>query len=123
MKASIPFKVWLLLSLLVMIPALVGYVWWHLQKKSEGLEPSTVVDRVSNMGQGTQQNQQVGQTRKVLSPVEYVAQFQPRVNGLAYTAPAYDGLGHLLTVDQQRSLIRESRLKIAKPEFPDSIWK
>lgn len=90
MKASIPFKVWVLLSLLVMIPALVGYVWWHLQKKSEGLEPSTMVDQVSSVGQGTQQKQQVGQARKVLSPVEYVAQFQPRVSGLAYTAPAYD---------------------------------
>ena len=90
MKASIPFKVWLLLGLLVMIPALVGYVWWHLQKKSEGLEPSAMVDQVSSVGQGTQQNQQVGQARKVLTTVEYVAQFQPRVSGLAYTAPVYD---------------------------------
>ena len=31
-----------------------------------------------------------GDRPRPLSPAEYVQQFQPRVNGLAYTAPAYD---------------------------------
>jgi hypothetical protein len=93
-KASIPPKVWILLALLVMIPALIGYTWWHLSRKAEKAEKadpaSAMTGQGASAGQAYQGGQQGGQAGKVLTSAEYVHQFQPRVPGLAYTAPVYD---------------------------------
>jgi len=87
-KSIIPMKVWVLLSLLVLIPGLIGWTFWHLKHKADtpaGQPGQGAPAQYSQAGQG-----QTSQVRKVLSTAEYVQQFKPRVEGLAYTAPAYD---------------------------------
>jgi len=86
-KSSVPMKVWILLSLLVLIPALVGYTWWHLSQKTQG-EKQLGEAITQQQGQGPVPTPQSG--RKVLTVAEYVGQFRPRVQSLDYTAPAYD---------------------------------
>jgi zona occludens toxin len=87
-KRSIPMKVWILGGLCLFVPAMFWWTFYTLEKKSEGgeVEALTAASGVRPGGLG-----EPGRiTRGPISAAEYVAQFQPRVSGLHYTAPIYD---------------------------------
>lgn len=81
-KRRIPFKVWALLAVPVVV---IGGFWVGLtsygssKPKPANTSSSGVVATAPAAGQPAR-----------LTPAQYVDQFQPRVAGLAYTAPAYD---------------------------------
>lgn len=82
-KRNIPKKVWVLLGLAVLIPALVALAWF------KWLDPT----RAKPPGQGYAMSQAEGARPAgsgKLTRAEYLSQFQPRIEGLAYTAPVYD---------------------------------
>ncbi|MEK6668177.1 MAG: zonular occludens toxin domain-containing protein [Pseudomonadota bacterium] len=82
-KASIPAKLWLLGGIVVGLPIL-GYVAFaQMSGKADAPSSAPSVSRAlspSVAASGPKQQ----------STAEWLAKHQPRVNGLAYTAPAYD---------------------------------
>lgn len=87
MKARVPMRVWILLSLPFIIGAIVWYAWIrYLDPNREKGAPPPV------SGPASSQFATAGQSSngRALTVDEYVAQFQPRVQGLEYTAPVYD---------------------------------
>lgn len=96
-KKKIPFRVWVFLACSVAAPLLV----WFAYSKFTGALSS----RDSNVAKLAGKDVSVPQPRpqlhrpgdapaerKVLTPGEYAASFQPRIAGLPHTAPRYDEL-------------------------------
>jgi hypothetical protein len=84
-KARVPARVFVLLSLPLLLSVLVWVVakWWEKSgsvrpEKSPAGKPPAVAPEPSRARSG-----------KLLA-AEWVAEYQPRVEGLAYTAPVYD---------------------------------
>lgn len=92
MKVSIPWRVWGLGLVLLAFVALVWFIWSRIAAQLQPKQPvahgqafsSAGPMPVSNAGQGLRAPGQV------LGRFEWVSQWEPRVPGLAYTAPAYD---------------------------------
>lgn len=92
-KTRVPGRVWLLMALPFL---LAGLVWWLYSR----LQPEAVADRVTGPGASASAPGAVGRVvpgrpgeRAAVGPLpvgEYLAMHQPRVPGLAYTAPVYD---------------------------------
>jgi hypothetical protein len=84
-KARVPFKVWLFLALPVVIIGLTWYAWVSFldpdrKKGDDYVLPATAASAPP------QSRSAAGS----LSTAQYLAQFEPRVPGLHYTAPVYD---------------------------------
>jgi hypothetical protein len=85
-RARVPLRVWLLFGSPVLL-ALMGYGIYAMLS-SRFSEP-TAVQRQALSEAGASGRAVTGQGRAVTA-ADYVASYQPRVPGLAYTAPAYD---------------------------------
>lgn len=88
-KRSIPMKVWVLVAMCIFAPAMFYYVFYWLDKKAHPDNQSSSLQSSGAAGLNIRPGQDGG-GKKALTPAEYAAQFQPRVPGLHYTAPAYD---------------------------------
>ena len=86
-KRRIPFKVLALLSMPIIIGALIYLAWSRIS-------PSNVVPGANSGAPGAPGGAAPGArpVSKFLTAVEYVELQAPRVAGLAYTAPVYDGV-------------------------------
>lgn len=84
-KVKIPAKVMLLVALIIGLP-LGGWYWLH--KQEQRFKPSDSAAVQGNAG-GSGGKTDSSSSRK-LTTAEYLAAHQPRVAGLAYTAPVYD---------------------------------
>lgn len=89
-KASIPMKVWLLLAVIVFVPLAFWYAMHSIGDKAEDISPTQQAAQQRAGGGAPSGQDAPGQAKRVMSSAEYVNQFVPRVEGLAYTAPAYD---------------------------------
>lgn len=85
-KARVPMKVWTLGAIVVALPLLSWFAWSHYldphRKQPEqlvGVQGGTVPASAST-----------ARPSPKMTRAEWVEQYQPRVTGLAYTAPAYD---------------------------------
>jgi len=88
----------------VLVPILIGLVWWRLHEMaSGGGEHARGVGAalgaagassgvVAPASRGPAPSRFVGGSEAGLSVERYLAQYQARIPGLAFTAPAYDGL-------------------------------
>lgn len=84
-KRRIPMKLWVLAGLVLALPALGFGIYKHLSRQIEG-EPNLGAAAVSAQASGP-----VGHVGPAGDGrADYVQSYQPRVPGLAYTAPAYD---------------------------------
>jgi hypothetical protein len=84
-KARVPARVFVLLALPILLVGLVWVVakWWEKSgsvrpEKSAAAKPPATAPEAVRARSGK------------LSAAEWVAEYQPRVEGLAYTAPVYD---------------------------------
>ena len=92
-KARIPARVWLLGLVLV---GLVVLAWWMYSRWQERLSPhpepaaaaAMVSAGASSVAGAPAPQAQAGQGQ--MTREQWLAHFQPRVHGLAYTAPVYD---------------------------------
>lgn len=84
-KVRIPFKFMLLVFLVVAIP--LGS-WWWFDRQSTRFAPQPI-QTASAGSPGAIPGGSSGKAGP-LTPTQYVEQFNERVPGLAYTAPAYD---------------------------------
>lgn len=80
---------WLLVAAVVL--TLAGLAWtWQQMGGAMGLDGPK--QQHASRSDQPRASAQPEQGRRVLTPAEYVAQHQPRVEGLAYSAPRYDDL-------------------------------
>jgi zona occludens toxin len=84
-KARVPFKVWLFLSLPFIVLGLSWYAWSHYLDPDRGKQAAPVATPTALQAQAPPDAR-----GRNLTVAQYVATFQPRVPGLAYTAPVYD---------------------------------
>lgn len=85
-KARVPLRVWLVLGSPLLLVAL-GYGVYAMVKARVMPEEATPVQA---QAQGVNASAAGSSSSGKLSPAAYVAQHQPRIAGLAYTAPAFD---------------------------------
>lgn len=92
-KRRIPTRVYFLV-ILPLILAVLGYLLYSkVSGYATGAAVKDRIDSISPVGQGghgVQSGQGVSSSGRTLSTRDYVDQHQPRVSGLAYTAPIYD---------------------------------
>jgi zona occludens toxin len=86
-KVRPPFRLFILLAFMVIAPCLIAYAIF----RPRGV-PVTPPQTPTHTAVGAAQGAKPTTAAPVLSPVEYVQSYQPRLAGLAYTAPAYDQL-------------------------------
>lgn len=91
-KVKVPPKLWIALLFLVLVGA---YLWWFVSRHMGDDVPSTaqaepVAVQVQKAG-FVPPNVPVGATGE-LTREQWLERHQPRVPGLAYTAPVYDGV-------------------------------
>lgn len=89
-KARIPMKVWMLAALLVLIPVLIWWVYMGLQNKMSGADSQPGQQTISAPGRDAFAAPGRSMSGRVMSQSEFMAGHNPRVPGLAYTAPVYD---------------------------------
>lgn len=90
-KARIPMRVWVALTLPLIFGALVWFVWakWQARIQGEGEPPPVgVSDKPAAVARGPAGPD--GRQADALTPAQFVQHHQPRVPGLAFTAPVYD---------------------------------
>ena len=98
-KRSVPARIWLLLAIILAVPSLAWW-WWDRRQaeiSGEGKHAPQAVSGAPGHAVGTPGGAVPGSVaaqgpKASLTPSEYAAQFAPRVAGLAYTAPVYDGV-------------------------------
>jgi zona occludens toxin len=96
-KKKIPFRVWVFLACAILAPLLGWYAFSNFSgalskrdatvSKLAGKDPAHMSPAANVRPPG-----QPAAERRVLSPAEYAQSFQPRIAGLAHTAPRYDEL-------------------------------
>jgi len=98
-KSRLPFRVWALLGLAVVIPILLWIAYQRLyghQGGDKAVAPGAVASAPGRVAPGqVERNRLAGVTphqADVISASEYLALMRPRISGLAFTAPAYDAL-------------------------------
>lgn len=84
-KARVPARVFVLAALPILLAGLVWVVakWWE---KSGSIQP----DKSPAAKAGTKAPEPARTVSGKLSAADWVAEYRPRVEGLAYTAPVYD---------------------------------
>lgn len=89
-KRHIPKQVWFIAGAALLVPVLFYSAYQFLPGVHQGnaQKGDQAVQNVQNLPVAQQKPQQ----RQALTPVEYVQSYRPRIEGLAYTAPAYDGI-------------------------------
>jgi hypothetical protein len=92
-KSRLPAKVWLVLAALLMIPVFAWFVYVRLWvQHGRGAEVASVPGQVASAPGGGS----ISRPGRLASPgqvaVEYIGSFEPRIPGLAYTAPIYDSM-------------------------------
>lgn len=89
-KRRIPMRVWLLLALPVVLAGLIAFIYWRMKPENvqKRMDEQVGITTPRQGAGGAQMAQQ--QKAAVLSPLEYAEAYQPRVEGLPHTAPAYD---------------------------------
>lgn len=86
-RARVPLRVWLLFASPVILAG-IGYgIYLMLSARFSGAPSAVQRQALSEVGGGARVT--TGQGR-MTTPADYVAAYQPRVPGLAYTAPAFD---------------------------------
>lgn len=89
-KARIPARIWFLLLLPVVLGALIWFVYSRWSGRING-EQQDASDAPSVQTVASRRAAPAGGSgREVLTAAQFVQQHQPRVPGLAYTAPVYD---------------------------------
>lgn len=84
-KRHIPMRVWVFIALPFVIAALGAIAWFRY------LDPSLKAKAAPGpAGASSAPSSQQGPASARLTTAEYVNQQQPRIEGLAYTAPVYD---------------------------------
>lgn len=92
-KVRVPWRVWLLLAIIVGVPIALWFWWGRVTTRHEVALPASSSSGAAVPAASSSSSGPPGQHgRQVLTAVQYVEQFVPRVAGLAYTAPAYDGV-------------------------------
>ncbi|SDO07958.1 zona occludens toxin [Rhodoferax sp. OV413] len=89
-KVRIPFQVKLLVACVVLVPLLGYYAWTMLQKTVAPKGPVPVAQPLLGQVRTGGPDRPPGSEKRVLTTAEYVSSYQPRLQGLAYTAPRYD---------------------------------
>lgn len=84
-KVRIPFKFALMVFLIIAIPA---GSWWWWERQKDRFSPAPV--QVAPGQSGSLASGSPGAKGQVLTRGEYLAQYQERIPGLAFTAPVYD---------------------------------
>lgn len=84
-KARVPLRIFVLLVLPLFLGVLVWVVvkWWE---RSGSMQPNKALEAKS----GTKAAEPVRVASGKLSAAEWIAEYKPRVEGLAYSAPLYD---------------------------------
>lgn len=90
MKARVPTRVWVLLAIPFVIAGLSWFAWSRYLTPDRELPTLKAATSGSGSAIGGTAGQPSAVGRKTVA--QYVEQFQPRVAGLAYTAPAYDDI-------------------------------
>jgi len=90
-KARIPMRFWLLCALFVIVPLLVWYAWTRVNPHRAQVASSAAASSAAVGVSGVPARVSVRQA-DVQSTASYLASMRPRIAGLAFTAPAYDGL-------------------------------
>lgn len=87
-KRQIPKKVYVLVACVLAVPVLGWLAWSSLMSRTapKGVAAPSVLAGVPD-GPAMRG---AGGAREVLTPEQYMASYQPRVEGLPYTAPRYD---------------------------------
>ena len=88
-KRRIPMKVWLLLASPIILGAIVWLILARIDPTKKA-EPSKAQQMTAGPAMHVATSGAGAGLASKLTPQEYTAQFVPRVQGLAYTAPAYD---------------------------------
>lgn len=92
-KRRIPMRVWLGVGMIPLFLVFAGIAYYRLKPENAARLISGNSDQVETK-QGTslpgQSGVPPGRRDQALSPLEYAAAYQPRVSGLAHTAPVYD---------------------------------
>lgn len=88
-KIKIPFQVKMLVACLLLVP-LLGYYGWQSFKNAQPGAKARAAAESSQSSPGQQGAPGAPQEKKVMSAQEYAQSFQPRIEGLAYTAARYD---------------------------------
>jgi hypothetical protein len=86
-KRRIPMKVWVLLGIVVALP-LLSWVAWARYLDPHRVQPGQAETQPAQVVRTG--GSQASQGPVKLTREEWIAQQQPRVQGLAYTAPVYD---------------------------------
>lgn len=86
-KVKIPFMVKALVACVLLVPVLGYYGFTKFAKRYEKPVVPAAVGAVSASGQGAD-----SRVRAPATVAEYVSTFEPRIQGLAMTAPRYDDL-------------------------------
>lgn len=97
-KKRIPFKVYLLLGLVVLIPLVFWYGISSINKKASPVPPGANVAGTAPPGQPA--------VKGPMTTAEYVASYIPRIEGLPQTAPRYDDLTKPTTVPMPAACIK-----------------
>lgn len=95
MKARVPMRVWVLLGIPFVIAGLSWFAWSRYLTPDRELPTLKAAAGSSESGTASSGLGQGAGSRK--SVAQYVEQFQPRVAGLAYTAPVYDDITRPVT--------------------------
>lgn len=85
-KARIPTRLYVLAA----VPVLLALAGWRLYSSMNAKFHPDGVPVAASADAQKQPASQPAVSSRVMSKAEYVGQFQPRVPGLAYTAPVYD---------------------------------
>lgn len=88
-KVKVPFQVKVLAACLVLVPLLGYYGWQSFKNAQPGAKGRALDGQVATVP-GVQPAQGQAQPKGVISAAEYAGSFEPRIDGLAYTAPRYD---------------------------------
>lgn len=92
-KARIPMRVWLLLLLPLFLGFLIWYIYgrWSARAAADDVPPPVGAPAVSGQVYASSPRQVSGGAKDApMTAVEYAAAYNPRIDGLHYTAPAYD---------------------------------
>lgn len=94
-KVKIPFQVKVLAATLLIVPV-VGWLGWSKFVKT--VQPKTPITSLATAANGSPSGAPSAQANPVMTTAQFVSSFQPRLEGLGFTAPRYDELTQPKTV-------------------------
>jgi zona occludens toxin len=89
---KIPAKVWMAIACAVAALGMFGYVAWDLVGNAKGADASAPTPAQQAAPDRHMASAPQSSERRPMSPAEYAAAYAPRIEGLAHTAPIFDGL-------------------------------